>query len=1140
MAKYEIPRAGDLVDLSRFAQVRWWTGTERHDLYVHEIEPDADGLLRPACDPETGEWHVGLEWQEPRDVRQVVVGYAGLSDVPPHLRVQYWHKNWPTPAPERRPGAGRGWIGRDDPWHGAWTTVRAEKEVDGNTCTFTFDPIDLPELGGREMASAVAQLNEAEHYLARFRRTLKIRLVSGGGEQPVIAALHTYSGTRWREGLVDVRFGAGQQVPADWSGYAEATNGYILEVKPLDFEVEDQVGADNHWRCQVMDQAKGVRLRILHTDCAPTSADCTVLTIRTQARSFSFLVADLDRGPIYIKDYGVYITWTETPVDFAAFRDQLATKPRSIYDRVPDEPEHSLARAMAEIPPLDVTKQNSYMGLGRYLPLGVEAGRQEFAVRFNGELFADKDHLKLMGRDAARLLWPGHQIRFRFGTGDPPDFRERRAATRQSLVYGWLPVVVSQWLDREIEYKQMAFACLLDGPMTGQDARRGDEDVVAMLRFIIRNTTHGRKRAHLWLAIAPQEQVDLADDAASPLVIALGRVVPAEPVARQWRVEFYEEPCLRCVIKTGGRGDLAVVPYANEEGASQAIPTALAYQVDLEGGETHAITLAIPFVSLTGREDWQKVAALCYDDKMADVIAYWRGTVESGGQIEVPEAILVDFHKAVRTHIAISVDKDPLSGLIVVPAATWSYGACGNEACWQITMLDQAGHHDRAETYLETFLRTQGVMGLDGKFALAEGALQGLDLDDGVPVRGGFGYNLDHGFIMECLADHYRLTGDQQWLKRVTPNLIAACDFVIRERKGTMQVGPDGKPVAEWGLLPAGHLEDNPEWRHWFAVNAHAYKGMQSLANVLAGVGHPEAERLSREAAAYRQDIRLAAGRAMVESPVMQLLDGTYVPHMPPHTSVRGREPGWFREVAYGALHLLEGDVFDPCEEEMTWVLKDMEDNLFVAREWGRPVDLERYWFSHGGITIQANLTDLAIDYLRRGEVEHGLRALFNNFGASFYPDVRVFTEHPVVELGHGVGPFYKAPDEAKFLVWLRAFLLWEEDSTLHLAPGAPRAWFAAGQSFGVRRLASAFGPVTYQVRSGPSEVTVEVVVPDRRPLEALLVHVRRPAGQVITAVTVNGEVHEDFDPVAEVVSVTAPSGTVLVRVNYGGGADEP
>ncbi len=29
-------------------------------------------------------------------------------------------------------------------------------------------------------------------------------------------------------------------------------------------------------------------------------------------------------------------------------------------------------------------------GMGRYLPIGFDGGRQEFAVRHNGELFADK------------------------------------------------------------------------------------------------------------------------------------------------------------------------------------------------------------------------------------------------------------------------------------------------------------------------------------------------------------------------------------------------------------------------------------------------------------------------------------------------------------------------------------------------------------------------------------------------------------------------------------------------------------------------------------------------------------------------------------------------------------------------------
>jgi hypothetical protein len=456
---------------------------------------------------------------------------------------------------------------------------------------------------------------------------------------------------------------------------------------------------------------------------------------------------------------------------------------------------------------------------------------------------------------------------------------------------------------------------------------------------------------------------------------------------------------------------------------------------------------------------------------------------------------------------------------------------CANEACWQITMLDQAGHHDRAEAYLETYLQTQGQTRLDGKFVSPEGVMQGVDLDDGRPRRSGFSYNLDPGFIMRCLADHYRYTGDRAWLDRVTPNLVAACAFVIRERQATMANGLHGEPAVEWGLLPVGHLEDNPEWRHWFAVNAHAYAGLAAIAAVLAEVGHPEGERLLAEAAAYREDIRRAARRAMVRAPVMRLLDGTYVPHVPTRARIRGREWGWFREAAYGALHLLEGGVFDPDEVEMTWVLKDLEDNLFVSRDWGRPVDLERFWFSHGGVTIQPNLQDLGIDYLRRGQVKHALRALFNNFGASLYPDVRAFTEHPVVELGHGVGPFYKVSDESKSLVWLRAFLLHEERDALHLAMGAPRAWFGPGQSFGVRKMASFFGPVTYRVASEASLVTVRVELDERRAPRELVVHLRRPDGRAIQWITVNGGDHAAYE--AETVNVSSPPASLEIKVRY-------
>jgi hypothetical protein len=62
--------------------------------------------------------------------------------------------------------------------------------------------------------------------------------------------------------------------------------------------------------------------------------------------------------------------------------------------------------------------------------------------------------------------------------------------------------------------------------------------------------------------------------------------------------------------------------------------------------------------------------------------------------------------------------------------------------------------------------------------------------------------------------------------------------------------------------------------------------------------------------------------------------------------------------------------------------------------------------------------------------------------------------------------------------------------------------------------------------------VEVEVQVPDRRPPEALIVHLRRPEGQRMQAVTVNGAPHADWDPRAETVHIAAPSGAVTIRAS--------
>jgi hypothetical protein len=306
---------------------------------------------------------------------------------------------------------------------------------------------------------------------------------------------------------------------------------------------------------------------------------------------------------------------------------------------------------------------------------------------------------------------------------------------------------------------------------------------------------------------------------------------------------------------------------------------------------------------------------------------------------------------------------------------------------------------------------------------------------------------------------------------------------------------------------------------------------MQAASSALSDLNIILGDQIRREAATYRADIRMAVRKAMINAPVVRLRDGTAIPHIPSRAGIRGRELGWFREAAYGALHLLEGGVYEPHEEEMTWILKDLEDNLFMSLQWGHAVDEENDWFSQGGFTIQPNLLDLGIDYLRRGEIKHALRALFNNFAASLYPDVRAFAEHAVYELGQGVGPFYKSSDESKALLWLRDFLLREEGASLHVAQGVPRAWFTAESGFGVQNAATFFGPVSYQIRPTYGGLSAIIKISNTRGPTSIVIHLR--PNRQIQGVKLNGISWDEYKTGDEMIFLQDPPSEIRIKAEF-------
>jgi hypothetical protein len=219
------------------------------------------------------------------------------------------------------------------------------------------------------------------------------------------------------------------------------------------------------------------------------------------------------------------------------------------------------------------------------------------------------------------------------------------------------------------------------------------------------------------------------------------------------------------------------------------------------------------------------------------------------------------------------------------------------------------------------------------------------------------------------------------------------------------------------------------------------------------------------------------------------------------------RREGWIREALYPALHLATTGVYDAAHRFVDWMVRDLEDNVFLSAESGYGLERPRQDFFHlAGFTLQPNLLDLPRVYLAQNRPAHVARAVYNTAAASLYPDVLCFAEW-VPRLGEGGGPLYKTPDECKFVQWLREMLVAERGDTLELGAGVPLAWMRDGQTIRVRRAATHFGPIDLEIVSHAAEGRVVARVrldASVRPATIRL-QVRHPENRPLRRATVAG-----------------------------------
>ncbi len=522
----------------------------------------------------------------------------------------------------------------------------------------------------------------------------------------------------------------------------------------------------------------------------------------------------------------------------------------------------------------------------------------------------------------------------------------------------------------------------------------------------------------------------------------------------------------------------------------------LTTRLKLAPGETKSIDLAVPYFALP-EQAAPRLAGLSIDDQLAKFREYWRRELNRNAEFIVPESRIRDAYRACLASNFILIDRDPKTGLLMPHP-----DALGYEAVWagdgsvSIQATDRMGYHREAAGMLDYFLARQGKEKPEGDVTSAEGFFSG-DVD--------LKWMNQDGFVLWALAEHYKLTHDDAWLRRVAPQMVKGCDWIIRQRARTKGTA-NGKRPSNYGLLPKGRPSDLYIWDNWYWTDTYSYMGLRETADVLAAIGmNREAERLAAEAGDYKACIVAALDRSMNHKVKPPFVSPSPQLRGPP--SVDFFNTNWYS--ISSPIYMVEAGLLDAKDEKVA----DLE-------YW-----LERYGLFSGLPAFGANSIDpyyvynQSLSQLLRGEHAKFVWTLYSlsayAMGQGTYATIE--GQNIVTGFNSDVWSASRQPhmhSNSRLIDMLRIALLLEQGNTLHLMAGVPRGWLADGQQIEVRRAPSCFGEVNFVARSQLAEgkITVSIEPPKWQAANVVL-HVRPPSryGR-IKQVSVNGLPSKDYD----------------------------
>ena len=1051
----------------------------------------------------------GLLWEEVRPVRRVeLVWPADAKPSPEEVALAYFDAS-------------------DSSAH-TWWNPRAIKDAgkpqvsaDGRTYVYTI-PVDtwgvVAAVRGDKDASALA-----------------------------VPAVRALVPDVWKQMDLAIEWGfEASTAPLAYDGRIEAYDGIVGGVRPLAGDAGTAMTGPQAWRSAgKSDARRGVQLSVLYMGdsrwrrvwpyhARPEDVARTILTVWTASGSFSFQAADLERGPILAPEYGFFVRATSRPQPAAS----PVTPPgipaptaQTLADKMDAIPGVPKVRGWATnvIPWFGVNPDNESAKAGDLaLPARCAAMHpapdRDVAAGWRSPI---QGQVRVKGKVAMGDSKGGNGVEWSIVRGSK--------AGRQVLARGAIDTGGSQAIPAEADAQKLAQVAVAAGDFLSLVVGARDGNHVCDTTIVELEIAEVGGQGRVW-SLAK----DVIDSihAGNPHADSLGN-------ADVWH--FYAADAAQAAPTS------SEPPFAM---ASQAT-TAREFLKELAARNLATIRQR---VRRHAEQTWEDAVQAMRPGQALP--PHPKPPVEPAMQVEVPCERLTAQWKLGAWHI--------LRRSVKNEKGTWRFndfpfGILSSETYMILRTLDLQGMHKEAADGLDQWLG----LPMEPKVVPGQGGHHGWALPDrplgnfsdgkgclthaeGLPGAGGHMdgvHAMGPGAIMFTLTEHFRLTGDMDWLKASAPRMKANAEWILRQRRLLTGNIPGGDRLWSKGLQPAHVVTPDSECMRmqYYESEAYYWLAVKRMAELLTLVDADGGAKMAAEAEAYRKDLVASIDRSIALTPVVPVRDGTYRSFIPFAPYVRGFAAGtwgWRRCQGHvGAIYwdtvqsadplISPSGLLAPEDRRVQGHLDVLEDRLLLentkVNERTRGFDPEKDWFSHASWQYQCGLERHANIHLAADDAPNVIRSVLNQYAVDIMPGEYTFREHTTG------GPPDKIYEESCFLERFRHMLVMEEGDALWLARATPRAWLEQGKKIAVKNAPTHFGTVAYAIVSdaGNGRISATVDMPARKAPKEVLLRLRHPNASPMKSVAVNGKAWKDFDPLLEVVRLRDVKGTVSVEVSY-------